>query len=115
MRFLLFLIAAVLALGCSKSQSVSSGKPIGEPPGYRFPTKSDAVGTVIYERGVQWIGSDHEPTKLGVLTQTEHVAETGLYKGKSVVSYRIEGLEETTDALAELFYNGGTYFVKTRD
>lgn len=108
----LCLVAVIIALvGCGAKKEVG-GKPIGEPPGYRFVKESDPVGTVIYERGVQWIGSDHEPTIYGILKEKKHLAASGVWKGQEVVTVESNSTKRLDDEPASMFYEMGVKFVK---
>lgn len=108
-----FWVVALLCalIGCGKKETEYTG-PIGEPPGYRFVRESDPVGTIIYERGVQWVGSDKEPTRLGKITKLRHIATDGPFKGQEVVSYQIDGASTESQDLASMFYDSGIRFVK---
>lgn len=110
MRGLVCAALLMVALGCGSSDK-EYGKPIGEPKGYRFVTKSDPVGTVVYERGIQWINSDHAPTHMGPIKELSHIATEGSYKGMEVVTVTLDS-GNVYECPTGMFYEGGTKFVK---
>jgi len=107
MRVLVLVAMVIALLGCG-SKSTSIRQADTGLVGFRPLNRSDPVGTEIYERGLQYAGTDKKPILFGTLEKGPHKNELN----REIILYKSHATGTVKDWDAVAIYDTGTGFVR---